>query len=116
MKFKMSPNIAIRTDKYREALEFYSRVFGFQDRSVDPELGDFDASPLNMFVIEDQELNGVVMELFVEDLEKAREELVINGCEVIRWRGARHKDFPLFVLHPARPIWLILQMKWWSRF
>ena len=27
------------------------------------------------------------MELFVRDLEGAREELLANGCEVIRWRG-----------------------------
>lgn len=68
-------------------MDFYSRVFGFQNRSSDPDLGDFDASPLNMFLIKDQELCGVVLELFVDNLEKAREDLVINGCEVIRWRG-----------------------------
>ena len=87
MKIKMSPNIAVRTDRYQEALEFYSEVFGFENRSSDPNLGDFDAEVLNMFVIEDQEINGVVLELFVEDLEIAREELVNSGCKVIRWRG-----------------------------
>ena len=87
MKFKMSPNIAVRTDRYQQALNFYSQVFGFNNRSQDPQLGDFDANPLNMFVIEDQELSGLVMELFVEDLEAARIELEKNGCEVLRWRG-----------------------------
>lgn len=87
MKYQMSPNIAVRTEKFSEALDFYSSVFGFQNRSTDPELGDYDASPLNIFVIKDQELSGAILELFVEDLDKAREELVKNGCEVIRWRG-----------------------------
>lgn len=87
MKIRMSPNIAVRTDKYQQALDFYSRVFGFQNRSQDPQLGDFDANPLNMFLIKDQELSGVVLELFVDDLEQAREELVNNGCTVLRWRG-----------------------------
>ena len=87
MKIKMSPNIAVRTDRYQEALNFYASVFGFENRSKDPALGDFDASPLNFFVIEDEELDGGVLELFVEDLEKARAELEKNGCEVIRWRG-----------------------------
>ena len=87
MKIQMSPNIAVRTERYQEAIDFYSRVFGFQNRSDNPQLGDFDANPLNMFVIEDHELEGVIHELFVEDLEKAREELVKNGCQVIRWRG-----------------------------
>lgn len=87
MKIKMSPNVAVRTDRYQEALDFYTRVFGFENRSDDPGLGDFDASPLRLFVIEDQELEGIIHELFVEDLDAAREELVKNGCQVIRWRG-----------------------------
>lgn len=87
MKIKMSPNVAVRTDRYQEALGFYEKVFGFTNRSKDPDLGDFDASPLRMFVIKDLELKGVIHELFVEDLDAARQELVKHGCEVIRWRG-----------------------------
>jgi predicted enzyme related to lactoylglutathione lyase len=87
MQYKMSPNVAVRTKKFSEAVEFYSSVLGFSNRSQDSALGDHDASPLNLFVIEDDEVSGPVMELFVEDLEAAREELLANGCEVIRWRG-----------------------------
>jgi catechol 2,3-dioxygenase-like lactoylglutathione lyase family enzyme len=87
MKIKMSPNVAVRTDRYQEALAFYASVLGFENRSDDPDLGDFDASPLRMFVIEDSELRGLIHELFVEDLETARDMLVEAGCEVIRWRG-----------------------------
>ena len=87
MKFKMSPNVAVRTDRYQEALDFYANIFGFENRSDDPELGDFDAHPLRLFVIEDPELKGLIHELFVEDLEAAREKLVNAGCKVIRWRG-----------------------------
>lgn len=83
----MGPNIAVRTDRFQEAVDFYSRVFGFENQSNDPDLGDFDAHSLNMFVIEDLEMSGVVLELFVEDLEEARKEQVKNGCEVVRWRG-----------------------------
>ena len=87
MKYRMSPNIAVRTKKLSEAVEFYTTVLGFKDRSNDPELADLDADPINLFVIEDDEFNGPVMELFVDDLEKARDELVANGCKVLRWRG-----------------------------
>jgi catechol 2,3-dioxygenase-like lactoylglutathione lyase family enzyme len=87
MKIKMSPNVAVRTDRYQEALAFYASVLGFENRSDDPDLGDFDASPLRMFVIEDSELRGLIHELFVDDLETARDMLVEAGCEVIRWRG-----------------------------
>jgi hypothetical protein len=50
-------------------------------------LGDHDAKPLNLFVIEDDEVSGLVMELFVEDLAAARDFLLANGCKIVRWRG-----------------------------
>ena len=87
MKFRMSPNVAVRTNRYQEALEFYTKVIGFKNRSDNPSLGDFDAAPIRMFVIEDTDLEGLIHELFVEDLEAARDELVKAGCEVIRWHG-----------------------------
>ena len=87
MTFKMSPNIAVRTSRFAEAVDFYTNVLGFPDRSDDPELADLDASPLNLFVIGDTEFRGPVLELFVDDLEKARAKLVANGCKVLRWRG-----------------------------
>ena len=88
MKFRMSPNIAVRTqNQFSKAVDFYTNVLGFQNRSNDPELGDLDANPINLFVLEDDEFRGPVMELFVDDLEKAREILEANGCKVLRWRG-----------------------------
>jgi len=88
MNFKMSPNIAIRTQKqFDEAVNFYASVLGFKNRSTDPELADFDASPINLLVLEDDEFRGPVMELFVENLEEAREYLEANGCKILRWRG-----------------------------
>jgi catechol 2,3-dioxygenase-like lactoylglutathione lyase family enzyme len=88
MKFKMSPNIAVRTQgQFAEAVDFYTKVLGFQNRSDDPELGHMDANPINLFVLEDDEIRGPVMELFVDDLEEARKILEANGCKVLRWRG-----------------------------
>ena len=87
MIFRMSPNMAVRTHRLGEAVEFYTKVLGFENRSEDPELADLDAGPLRLFVIEGQEFHGPVMELFVDDLEKARETMVANGCQVLRWRG-----------------------------
>lgn len=88
MKFRMSPNVAVRTQgQFSEAVDFYTKVLGFHNRSDDPELADLDASPINLFVLEDEEIRGPVMELFVDDLDKARETLVANGCKALRWRG-----------------------------
>ncbi|HSM70974.1 MAG TPA: hypothetical protein VK851_05475 [Anaerolineales bacterium] len=88
MKIQMSPNVAVRTQKQiDEALAFYKNVLGFENRSTDPDLGDFDASPINLFVLEDDEFRGPVMELFVDDLEEARMYFESNGCKILRWRG-----------------------------
>ncbi len=87
MEYRMSPNIAIRTSQFSDAVNFYTKVIGFDNRSEDPELADLDANPLNIFIIEDDEFRGPVLELFVDDLEAARQELVANGCKVLRWRG-----------------------------
>ena len=87
MKFRMSHNIAVPTEKFQEAKTFYTSVLGFQDRSDDPAMADLDASPINMFVYEDTAISGPVLELFVDDLEAARAELEAHGCKVLRWRG-----------------------------
>jgi predicted enzyme related to lactoylglutathione lyase len=87
VKFRMSPNIAVRTQNLADAVDFYTTVLGFENRSDDPELADLDASPVTLFVIEDDEFRGPVMELFVGDLEEAREILVAHGCKILRWRG-----------------------------
>jgi len=88
MKFRMSPNVAVRTQgQFAQAVDFYTKVLGFQNRSDDPDLGDLDANPINLFILEDDEFRGPVMELFVDDLEEARKILEANGCKVLRWRG-----------------------------
>lgn len=42
---------------------------------------------LTLFIDEDDEFPGPVLELFVDDLEKARETLEASRCQVLRWRG-----------------------------
>jgi catechol 2,3-dioxygenase-like lactoylglutathione lyase family enzyme len=83
----MSPNVAVRTTRLDEAVDFYTNVLGFQNRSDDPELADLDASPLTLYVDADPEFRGPILELFVENLKEARDELVAHGCTVLRWRG-----------------------------
>ena len=87
MKFRMSTNVSVRTDQFEEAVRFYSQVIGFDVRKRGETTADLDASPLTLYIDDDQELRGPVMELFVDDLEQAREILVANGCKVLRWKG-----------------------------
>ena len=87
MKFKMSTNIAVQTNEPENAIEFYTNVLGFKDRTAEPDFDGLDANPLRMFVQKDEQVSGLVMELFVEDLEEARKYLLENGCKIIRWEG-----------------------------
>ena len=87
MKYTMSPNIAVRTPNKEEAINFYSKVLGFAERASQKEYADLDAKPINLFIINDDDVKGPVMELFVDNLEEAKEELVANGCKVIKWLG-----------------------------
>ncbi|NQV31002.1 MAG: hypothetical protein HQ508_08960 [Candidatus Marinimicrobia bacterium] len=87
IKFKMSPNIAVRHEEYSDAVDFYSNVLGFENRSEGPDQAEFDADPITLFVIEDDEFQGAILELFVSDLDEARDFLLENGCKVLRWRG-----------------------------
>ena len=87
MKFKMSTNIAVRTVQFSEAVNFYSKVLGFPNRSKNAELADLDADPLTIFMDDDREFVGPILELFVDDLDSARDYLIENGCKVVRWRG-----------------------------
>jgi len=104
MELWMSPNIAVRTDQFSEAVRFYTEVIGFENRSHDPSLADLDAYPLKIFVIEDEEVRGPVLELFVDDLEAVRQELLANGCKVLRWRG---KDQDCYIEDPFGVIYNI---------
>ena len=79
MKFKMSTNIAVRTVQFSEAVNFYSKVLGFPNRSKNAELADLDADPLTIFIDDDREFVGPILELFVDDLESARDYLIENG-------------------------------------
>lgn len=87
MRFRLSPNVALRTTEAGRAVEFYSGVLGFPVTDESGGESTIDAPPLTLFIIHDDEVAGPVHELFVEDLEAARDELVANGCEVVRWRG-----------------------------
>jgi len=87
MKFKMSSNVAVRTRDYQKAIDFYTGVLGFTNRSNDPEHAVIDAPPLTIFIDKGYDMNGPVLELFVDNLDEARDRLLAQGCEIIVWKG-----------------------------
>ena len=87
MKFELSKNVAVQTTEPDKAKEFYTKILGFKDRSNDPDFGGIDSGLLRIFVQDDKNVSGIVMELFVDDLEEAKKILTENGCKIIRWEG-----------------------------
>jgi len=91
MKYKMSKNIAVRTKSIDKAKEFYSEFLGFSvNEHTQTEL-ELDANPMTLYVIDDKNSSGPIMELYVNDLEKAKNELISKGCKILKWEG-RGKD------------------------
>ena len=42
---------------------------------------------------------GIILELFVDNLEKAKQCLIDNGCEIIKWKG-KGKGKDCFIIDP----------------
>jgi catechol 2,3-dioxygenase-like lactoylglutathione lyase family enzyme len=87
VKFRLSNNIAIGTIKQPEAKKFYTEVLGFKDRTDEAGYEGLESGSFRVFIQHDEEVQGVVMELFVDDLEAAKDTLLSNGCRIIRWKG-----------------------------
>ena len=42
---------------------------------------------MTIFIDKDYDLNGPVLEFFVDNLEEARDLLLARGCQIIAWKG-----------------------------
>ncbi|MCP4568627.1 MAG: VOC family protein [FCB group bacterium] len=86
MPFKLSRCINLRHPAQEQVAEFYRKVLGFE---VDGKVGqafEMNTDPIRFFV-DKAESRELVLELLVPDLDKARDELVAAGCQVICWEG-----------------------------
>ncbi len=85
-KFRMSANVALHTKKWKESSDFYQNVMGLEVTEKETHLKVQNGS-IFMYVQENPGLDGIVMEYFVDDVEKAKEYLESNGCTVVKWEG-----------------------------
>ena len=86
MPFKLSRCINLRHPEQEKVVEFYKNVLGIEAGGKVGLAFEMKTDPIRMFV-DSAESRQLVLELLVPDLEKAREELVAAGCEVICWEG-----------------------------
>jgi predicted enzyme related to lactoylglutathione lyase len=88
MKYTVSNNIGFQVKDVDKAKVFYEKVLGFKqpEESFVSEV-EYRTGYNNIFLIPGEENLGPVMEVFVDDLEEAKQHLLENGCEIIRWKG-----------------------------
>jgi len=85
MQFTLSPNIAIELPQSVEAATMYANLLGIEPKQVDHSI-ELQQSGRYLYFDEHEGLR-IVMELFVNDLEAARAELLSLGWTVTEWQG-----------------------------
>lgn len=96
MSYRISDNINIETPNLEEAVQFYSEVLGLRLVEMGKDWARFDAGKINFYISRGRTL-GPITEYMVEDLEKAKSDLMEQGCTIIRWEG---KGKPCYVRDP----------------
>jgi len=86
MPFKLSRCINLRSPAQEQVVEFYRKVLGFEVSGKVGEAFEMKTDSIRLFV-DKAESRELVLELLVPDLEKARDELMAAGCQVICWEG-----------------------------
>lgn len=87
MRYEWSPNIAIYVRDLEEARLFYMETLGFKELSPTGDFLTLSSGPCTLFLTDKPGFTGAVHELFVDDVEIARNEMLKQGCEVLVWEG-----------------------------
>ena len=96
MPYKLSRCVALQTPDLKKAITFYEGVIGLKVKSNDGQMAELGTEPIRLFLDTGAPL-GPVMEFVVPDLEKAKQELLKAGCQIIRWEG---KGKPCYIRDP----------------
>jgi catechol 2,3-dioxygenase-like lactoylglutathione lyase family enzyme len=88
MNYRMSKNIGFQVNDLEKAKHFYENVLGFKEpEKSEVEEVEFPTNHNSIFLMQGNENLGPIMEFVVKDLEEAKQHLVENGCEIVRWKG-----------------------------
>jgi len=86
MKFELSNHIALQHPDWKKSKSFYSEVLGLETELQENNLHVISGEQ-NLYIMENDELRGVVMEFNVDDVEVARTYLEKHGCTIVKWDG-----------------------------
>jgi predicted enzyme related to lactoylglutathione lyase len=91
-------DILIQAPDPKKAALFYVENLGFEITEEKPNMISLHGQHINLFVERGPALGGGVLEVMVDDVEKARLRLLKNGCEVVKDEA----DFPrVYIKDPA---------------
>jgi predicted enzyme related to lactoylglutathione lyase len=76
-------DILIQAEDPMEAASFYVKELGFEITSKTSNMISFHGTNINLFIERGPTL-GPVLEVSVEGIQKAKENLIKKGCEIIK--------------------------------
>jgi predicted enzyme related to lactoylglutathione lyase len=76
-------DILLQAPDHKAAAAFYVEQLGFKITAEDPQMISLHGPKINLFIEEGPPL-GPVLEVTVDNVEKARRQLVEEGCVVIK--------------------------------
>jgi len=86
MPFKFSRCLCLQHPQRDKVVESYRQVMGLELAKQEYNNVELKADPFRLF-FDQGSLMGPIMEFYVPDMEKAKAELFLSGCQVLRWEG-----------------------------
>ena len=86
MKFELSNHVALQHPDWRNSESYYKDVMGLDTKIAGNHL-HIRSGNLNLYIMDNDDLRGTVMEFNVDDLDEAKEYLLANDCTVVKWEG-----------------------------
>lgn len=107
MRYEVSRCVCIQLPDPDRALAFYRDVVGLPVADERGGTIELDAGPLRLFLDRGAPL-GPILELIVDDVGKARDDLLAAGCTVLQWDGPGH---PCYLRDPFGVVFNLFEEK-----
>lgn len=86
MKFELSNHVALQHPGWRSSEFYYKDVMGLHTKIEENHL-HIRSGDLNLYIMDNDDFCGTVMEFNVDDVDEAKEYLLANNCTVVKWEG-----------------------------
>jgi catechol 2,3-dioxygenase-like lactoylglutathione lyase family enzyme len=77
-------DILIQAEDPMKAADFYVKELGFEITEKTPNMISLHGKHINMFIEKGPSLGGGVLEVTVENVEKAKANLAKKGCQIVK--------------------------------